>query len=133
MINPSKSEIHDFGTRWAPHDLIDWIIKNVKNVDHRVVELYARTGSVAGRALHAGAMEQIRQEQGPEMWALQYLNRAVGAGASKFDPDELRLWRMEEDAQGKEVFVLETKLGDKRVPRMIASVIKLLTRAFPGK
>jgi hypothetical protein len=118
MINPSQSEIHDFGTRWAPMDLIDWILKNVKNVDHKLITLFDKHGlSRWPQRFTAEAIEQIRQEQGPEMWALQYLNRAVGMGASKFDPDLLKFWRMEEDGEGKETFVLETPFGDKRIAK----------------
>jgi len=127
MVDPSKSEIHDFGTRWAPQDLIDWILKNVKGIDHYLVNLRKDDGSSRWPTRFTeAAIEQIRQEQGPEMFALQYLNTAVGSGASKFDPAHLRYWTMTQDAEGNPVLLLESSDGEKAVPLADCAVFQVI-------
>jgi hypothetical protein len=117
MVDASQSEIHDFGTRWAPQDVIDWILKNVSDVDQYFVPIRTNGTPTWPTRYPEEIIKQIRLEQGGEMFALQYENRVVGEGASKFDSALLRKWHLEFDHEEKMVFVLETPQGEKRVKR----------------
>jgi hypothetical protein len=121
MIDASKSEVHDFGTRWAPQDVIDWIIKNVSDIDHHFVDIYKDEMIPRWPTRYPeNIIQQLRKEQGSEMFQLQYRNNVVGEGASKFDSKLLRNWTMETqtlDGEEKEFFVLEAPTGEKRVAR----------------
>lgn len=116
MKDASKSEIHDYGTRWHVHDVIDWVLKNVRNVDGYLLDIYREDGTPQWPSRYPEpVIEQIRQEQGAEMFALQYRNKAVGGGASKFDPQMMRYWTSETDEKGESFFRLERPGADDKV------------------
>lgn len=116
LVDASKSEIDDYGTRWGTHDVIDWVIKNVKNVDRFFMDIQDEEGRPTWPARYpTEIITQLHEEQKTEMFMLQYRNRVVGGGASKFDPALLRYWDTTTDHEGKTAFVLETPQGSKRV------------------
>lgn len=120
MVNPSTSEIHDIGTRWHPNDVADWIIKNVTNVDLLKLTVFKEPGVPwFPRFFPADVLEQIRREQGPVMWALQYLNEAIGEGASDFDTTLLNHYTLSEDTKGDAIIVLEKKVGFETKTRVV--------------
>lgn len=116
MVNPAVSEIHDIGTRWHPFDVADWVEKNVTDVDEMKLTVWKEPGVPwFPKFFPVQVLEQIRREQGPVMWALQYLNEAVGQGASDFDVNLLRSYTLTEDAENNEVIVLERKDGPRAI------------------
>lgn len=116
MVNPSTSEIHDIGTRWHPFDVADWVEKNVQNVDELKLTVWKEPGIPwFPRFFPLEVLEQIRREQGPVMWALQYLNEAVGAGASDFDVNLLRMYSFSTNDKGEDTIVLERKDGPREI------------------
>ncbi len=118
LKNLNTSEMHDVCTRWGPHDPASWIIKTTKDLDFLKLSVWKSPGVPWFPSFFPPAeLEQIRIRYGPRDWALLYMNEIVGDGASQFDPSKLRNWEMETDAEGKEVFVLETKLGTKRIAK----------------
>ena len=118
LINQATSQIHDICTRWGPNDPANWVMKNVKDVDILKLGVWKSPGVPWWpKFFPPEKLEEMRQQYGPRDWALLYLNEIVGDGASHFDPGLLRYWTMETDAEGKEVFVLETPLGNKRIPK----------------
>lgn len=116
LVDASKSSICDYCTRWHPNDVAARAMKTVQGLDVFTMALRREDGSpMWPKRYPEEVIRQIRAEQGPEMFSLQYENRVVGGEASKFDPDLLRFWDTEIDDEGTAWFVLETKQGAKRV------------------
>lgn len=108
LVNASKSSIADYCTRWHPDDVAARAMKTVSNLDTFIMPLRKDDGSPMWPARYPEeVIQQIRTEQGIEMFSLQYENRVVGGGASKFDPSQLRYWTVENDEEDIPHFVLE--------------------------
>lgn len=94
MIDPSKDRVFDVGTRWAPQDYIDWVLRNVRGVDVFRLALYDPQGNaVWPERFPPDVVDAIRSEQGPEMFELQYMNDALSSGTVEFDVSRLRTFR----------------------------------------
>ncbi len=127
MVNPRTSEIHDICTRWHPNDVSDWIQKNVTNVDFLKLSCWKEPGVPwFPKFFPIEVLEQIRREQGPVMWALQYLNEAVGSGASDFDVNLLRTYTLIENEHGDTTIRLERKDGTRETPLDECLVFQLI-------
>lgn len=116
MVNPSKSEVYDVGTRWHPNDVHDWVLKNVPSVDYFKVSIWKEEGVPWFPAFFPPhVIEETRREYGATLFALNYLNEAIGHGASDFDIRFLRNYEMTTDADGGEILLLERKEGIRAV------------------
>jgi hypothetical protein len=116
MVNAAKSEIHDVGTRWSPNDVIDYVQKTVANVDRYEVKIRDKQGNPTWPTRYPEEIiEQIRLEQGPVLFALQYENRCVGEGVTELDPTLLRYYQLAKDHQGEQWLFLEKPNGQRKV------------------
>lgn len=112
LVDASKSEICDYCTRWHPDDVAARSLKTVQGLDVFTMPLRKEDGSPMWPKRYPDeVIQQIRAEQGVEMFALQYENRVVGGGASKFDPGLLRYWTTGVNDEGENVFKLEQPGG----------------------
>lgn len=94
LIDPSKDRIFDVGTRWATSDYIDWVLRNVRNVDIFKLSLYRPDNTVIWPdRFPPDVVESIQAEQGVELFELQYMNEPLAQGATDFDPARLRAFR----------------------------------------
>lgn len=83
LSNPQTGCIDNTGTRWAPHDLIDYIRKNEKH--YAVFEVAVTkdaiwpipddTYSIWPERYDKKTLENIRMSQGAQIFETQYLNR----------------------------------------------------------
>jgi len=102
LIEPKKSCIFNIGTRWAPHDLIDYIRRNERH--YHCFEVAATKKDEKGEAIwpipddsycnwteryDKEALEQIRDTQGPKIFETQYLNRPRAGEDVTFDTSYL--------------------------------------------
>lgn len=126
LVNPDKSAIDDVCTRWHPKDAADWALRHVKGLDI----LHLRVWDQEKRPLWPerftpDVIDQVRVEQGAEMFGLQYLNESVGEGISEFDPKLVRSFSF--DYQESEIFlVLERPSGPRRVRLSDCSVFQVI-------
>lgn len=93
LSNPRTGCIDNVGTRWAPHDLIDYIRRNEKH--YKCFEISATQDAVwpvledsqciwPERYDHK-TLEAIRDSQGPKIFETQYLNRPRAGEDVTFD------------------------------------------------
>lgn len=116
LVNPSEDEIHTFGTRWGPSDLIDWMLKTLGS-DLDVLHLKVRKPNgdpIFPSRLPEREILRIKRELGSEFFALQYDNEALGEGVSEFDPAWLNHWsetKLERDGVVLDAMLLEGPRG----------------------
>jgi hypothetical protein len=116
MVDASKSAIDDVGTRWAPKDVIDYVRHTVRGLDCITMSIRKPNGEPSWPERYPDkVIEQIRVEQGPLLFALQYENRVVGEGVTELDPELCCYWRETEDQDGKTILILEGAERRKRV------------------
>lgn len=109
LVDPSKNSICTWGTRWGPHDLIDWLQKNTIGLDVLHLKVVKPNGDpLWPTRFPPSEIQRIRAEQGSEMFHLQYMNEALGEGVSEFDPKWLHHWRQGRDASE---IILESPRG----------------------
>lgn len=134
MVNANESHIIDIGTRWSPNDVIDYVEKTVADLDSYEVKIYKADGTPTWpKRYPASIIEQIRLEQGPVMFNLQYLNKVVGEGVTELDPSLLRYYTLAQDGEGKKWLFLERVGGTKKIPLEACNLFQVidagLTRA----
>lgn len=109
LLNDPHDRIQSYGTRWAPFDLVDWMLKHERNLDCFILEvLHPPDHPKAGRPIwperfSAAHIEDLRVKLGPKMFNLQYRNRALAEGVTEFDRNWLNHWHAGED----DTFILE--------------------------
>lgn len=134
MVNASESQIVDIGTRWAPQDVIDYVEKTVANIDSYEVSIFKPDGSpMWPKRYPLEIIEQIRLEQGPIMFSLQYLNKVVGDGVTELDPSLLRYYTIAHDAEGKKWLFLEKESGTKKIPLEACNVFQVIDAGLTKK
>lgn len=127
MKDASQSQIIDIGTRWAPQDVIDYVEKTVADIDSYEMSLFKKDGSPRWPTRYPGpVIEQIRLEQGPVMFSLQYLNRVVGDGVTELDPTLLRYHTIAVDHEGKKWLFLEKPNGVRKIPLEACNVFQVI-------
>ncbi len=91
--DPNTSTADNVGTRWAPHDLVDYI-RN-KEGHYQCFEITATKGAqwpipdnsycIWPERYHKKSLETIRDSQGPKIFETQYLNRPRAGEDVTFD------------------------------------------------
>lgn len=102
LVDPKKSCIYNIGTRWAPHDIIDYIRTN--ETHYSCFEVAATEKDESGQAIwpiegdeqciwperyDKEALDQIRATQGAKIFETQYLNRPRAGEDVTFDASYL--------------------------------------------
>lgn len=94
--NPQESTLDNIGTRWAPHDLKDWIRRH-EYAKYKFFKIDAEKKDAQGnfmgtdhpvwpRRFGTPALEDIKASQGPYMYATQYLNCPRDPSDIVFEP-----------------------------------------------
>lgn len=95
FVDPNHSCIDNTGTRWAPHDLIDYIRKN-EGTSYKFFEvavtrdaqwpIFDESQCIWPERFGLSALETIRKAQGAKLFETQYLNRPRAGEDVTFNP-----------------------------------------------
>lgn len=109
LLDNPNSTIRCVGTRWHAYDLVRWILEHQPNYVVRRLSVYRPDGvPIWPERFTTEYLQELRVQYGPELFALQFENRAVGGGLTEFDPRWLRNYRFEMNGKtGEEMVVLE--------------------------
>jgi len=102
FADPGKSKLDNVGTRWAVHDLKEYIKEKEEHFTHFELSAETDAGSpVWPERFSKEVLDQIRQSQGEYIFATQYLNKPRDPRDAAFDimnlqydsstPDGLRM------------------------------------------
>jgi hypothetical protein len=97
LVAPDRA-IFSVCTRWHPHDVADWQLRNERDLDYLCLKALVRGKDRIQRPLWPARfplekLEDIRRKFGPAWWSLQYMNEAIAEGVTAFDPAHLRRYR----------------------------------------
>lgn len=82
------------GTRWAKHDLVDFIRVNEKQYEVMDISALDAEGKPTWEAMyHQKKLDEIRAAQGPYMFATQYLNKPMSPEDMLFKPEWLQYYK----------------------------------------
>jgi len=102
--DPNKSEVLNVGTRWAVHDLKDYIHRHEKKYTRffLTAEKLDAEGNPTGVPVWPGrfgvsALKELKESQGAVMYATQYLNMPRDTSEQIFFPDMLKWWKYEHE------------------------------------
>jgi hypothetical protein len=96
LLDRPTAEIQSYGTRWAPFDIADWMLKHEPDLDYFCLSIYRPDGSpIWASRFPIHEVAKLRLKYGPAMFALQYENRALAEGVTEFREEWLRYWYME--------------------------------------
>lgn len=90
---PSKGLTFYIGTRWAIHDVIDYILENDKSFEPYIQNVYVdgtKDTPVYPERFDAKALEQIKARQGPYIYASQYLLNPLPIEKMVFKPEYIQ-------------------------------------------
>lgn len=102
LLNDPNDEIVTVGTRWAPYDLVDWMVKNERNLDCFYLQcIHPTTHAQAGhpvwpKRFSLEYFDDLKLKLGPGMFNLQYMNQAIAEGVTDLNPAWLRRWNWTE-------------------------------------
>lgn len=93
LANPQKGTMDNTGTRWAPHDLIDYIRRNehhykcfeITSTPKGMWPIPDDSFAIWPERYNKETLEQIRSSQGPKIFETQYLNRPRAGEEIVFD------------------------------------------------
>ena len=96
LVPGPHTRIHNIGTRWARHDVVDHIRTHEKQ--YKVLDISATDdGTIDGKPTWPEqygreVLDRIRSSQGPYMFATQYLNRPMAIEDMLFKPEWLQYY-----------------------------------------
>lgn len=96
LIHPTESEIQNYGTRWAKHDVHSWALENEIDADafYRSAEVRQGDEIVAlwPERFNLETLRKIKKKMGPYKYSCQYLNDPVDPEAQSFHESWLRFY-----------------------------------------
>ena len=101
LVPGNHTRIHNIGTRWAKHDLVDYIRTNEK--DYLIFERAAtKDASLDGepewpQMYDSRKLKQIYAAQGPYMYSTQYLNKPMAPEDMLFKAEWLQYYSLKTD------------------------------------
>lgn len=93
---PSKGLSFYIGTRWAVHDVIDYILVNDESFEPYIQSVHVKGTKdepVYPERFDKKALEQIKARQGPYIYASQYLLQPLPIEMMVFKPDWLHTYK----------------------------------------
>jgi hypothetical protein len=101
LVPKTYTRIYNIGTRWAKHDLIDYIIQNEPEykIFHKAI---TKDGTVDGEpewpeVYGKKKIDELRHSQGPWLFSTQYLNLPVAPEDMLFKQEWLQLYESESE------------------------------------
>lgn len=101
LVPGNHTRIHNIGTRWAKHDLVDYIRAN--EPDYTTFErACTKDATLEGppewpQMYDTRKLRQIYAAQGPYMFSTQYLNKPMAVEDMLFKPEWLQYYKASED------------------------------------
>ena len=96
--DPGKSTIDNIGTRWAVHDLKDWISRNESNKFAQfILAAVENEVPVWPERFSLEVLNDIRDSQGDYMYSTQYLNQPRDPADAVFNIQHLRFYQYENE------------------------------------
>ena len=99
LLNDPHDTISTVGTRWAPYDLVKWMVAHEgDDLDYFTLEVFHPSGHrkegqpIWPARFSAEYLDGLRRKLGPGMFNLQYMNKALAEGVTDLDPNWLRRW-----------------------------------------
>ena len=94
LVPGPHTRIHNVGTRWAKHDLVDYIRSNEADYEIMDVSSELPDGSPTWPEMYPRKkLDQIKSAQGPYMYATQYLNKPMAPEDMLFKQEWLQFYK----------------------------------------